>query len=854
MRSQDGVRPGRPSPAGPGPTGTGLSEPDFRPLAVNGFGDPANSYVHCMSTFRGSAYAGTSRNSMALLKLFPPPEPALMDPWPVSVPGSVEDLDMHGQIWRLRPDSDDWERAYTSPDIPGKQGRDVPRDLGYRGMTVFQGESDDEPALYVGAISTVLRGAAARLLRSSDGEHFEAVGEPGLGNPNVSTLRAMTGFDGHLYVPPAGEGTTFNSNRASLIMRSADPVHGSWLPACEPGFADEENTGIFEMEVFADHLYAGTFNARNGYQVWKTPATGGGPCRWTKVLDQGAFRGPRSEIAMSMAAFGDALYIGSAIQNGGYDRVNKVGPAAPELVRLYADDSWDLVVGEPRQTPHGWKEPLSGIGPGFDNELAGYFWRMAVHKGWLYLSTFDGSAFLPLAGKPSRTARRLLESHGAEQLLRLSGGFELWRSSNGVDWIPVTTTGFDNAYNYGARTLLPTSRGLFVGTANPFAPDTPARLANGWQYVPNPRGGAEVWLGAPASHERRQPRRRRSGARVLLTGATGFIGSRVLEVLLGQGDPVRILALPGTVDGLPAVSGIDVIIGSLDDEHALRRAVQGVDTVLHLAGLLPGADPLDLHRVNVQGTASLVAACAQAGCRRFVLMSSTAVYARVLEPSAWPLEEHSPLGPRASGPTRPYGWSKVVAERMVRRAASAGGFEHVIIRPATCYGPGNDDSDALVRSALAGPVDVASRQVLQYLQVDDAARMVVHLARAAADGDIVHIAGPEALSWPVVQSVVRRAIGVPAPSGGLALERYSRPYDLSRARALGALPRTSLREGLADLVRVLREADAPPLGRRSGVEPAPWAVAGDGGTRGDRFLTPRYPWQPAVADAERGAL
>jgi nucleoside-diphosphate-sugar epimerase len=798
----------------------GLCEPDFRALAVNGFGDPANSYVHCMAQFRDSVYAGTSRNSMALLKLFPPPEPAVMDPWPVSVPDSVEDLDMHGQIWRLRPDSDEWERAYTSPDIPGKNGGDVPRDLGYRGMTVFQGASDQEPALYIGAISTVLRGDAARLLRSVDGEHFEAVGEPGLGNPNVSTLRAMTGFDGHLYVPPAGEGITLNSSRASVIMRCADPMRGPWMPACEPGFGEQENTGVFEMAVFADHLYAGTFNAQDGYQVWKTPATGGGPCRWTKVLEQGAFRGPRSEIAMSMTSFGGALYIGSAVQNGGYDRVNRVGPAAPELVRVYPDDSWDLIIGRPRQSPDGWKEPLSGLSPGFDNLLAGYFWRMTVHEGWLYLSTFDASIYLPIAGRPSRTARRLVEAYGVEKMLRMAGGFELWRSRDGVEWIPVTTSGFDNAYNYGARTLVSTDRGLFVGTANPFAPETPVRVGNRWQYVPNPRGGAEVWLGAtpkPRGAPGRgsgSTRRSSRAPEVLLTGASGFLGARVLSSLLAHDTAVRVLALPGTMDGAPTLSDVEVVSGSLDDEDALRRAVSGVDTVVHLAGLLPGADPLDLHRVNVQGTASLLDAVARAGCRRFVLASSTAVYARVMDRSAWPLTERSPLGPRMPGPARPYGWSKVVAERLVRRAAAAGGFEHVIIRPSQCYGPGNEGSLALVRAALAEPV--ANRGgVVQHLKADEAADMIVGLARSAADGDAVHIAGPDALSWTVAQAVMRRAVGMAAPMEGPALERYERPYDLARARELDAQPRTSLREGLADLARTLRKVVDGEPGQRA---------------------------------------
>jgi len=57
----------------------------------------------------------------------------------------------------------------------------------------------------------------------------------------------------------------------------------------------------------------------------------------------------------------------------------------------------------------------------------------------------------------------------------------------------VTTRGFGNPYNYGARTMISTPCGLFVGTANPFGPKVAVQLPARWMYVPNPRGGAEVW-------------------------------------------------------------------------------------------------------------------------------------------------------------------------------------------------------------------------------------------------------------------------------------------------------------------------------------------------------------------------
>ena len=476
----------------------GLRASDFRRIAANGFGDPQNSYAHSMAEFNGQIYVGTSRHILALLKLFPPADAASMDPWPVNVPQSVEQLDLRAQIWRWRSGSETWEPIYTSPEIDGRNGRPVPRDLGYRGMAVFRGRSETVSALYVSSLSSVSRGSGARILRSEDGMSFDPVGTPGLGNANVSTFRSLVAFDDHLFVAPAGEGTTWNVTRAPTILRSDDPARGEWTQACPAGFRDPTNDGIFELEVFNNHLYAGTFNHSLGYQIWKTPATGKEPCRWTKVLERGAYRGSLNEMAMSMCAFNGALYIGSGLQNGGYDRTYRIGPAAGELIRIHPDDTWDLVMGAARETPHGRKAPLSGLGPGFDNFFNGYIWRMVVHDGWLYVGTFDWSVFLLYAQR-----RRMLpwlqkhvDEHGAKEIVTQQGGFDLWRTRDASNWRPVTRSGLGNAYNYGVRTLLSSRHGMFVGTANPFGPQVPAQLARGSVYVENPAGGAEVWLAA----------------------------------------------------------------------------------------------------------------------------------------------------------------------------------------------------------------------------------------------------------------------------------------------------------------------------------------------------------------------
>jgi hypothetical protein len=250
------------------------------------------------------------------------------------------------------------------------------------------------------------------------------------------------------------------------------------------------------MAVFADHLYAGTMNPATGFQIWKTRAEGAPPFRWERVITRGAYRGPLNEAALSMVAFDDALYVGTGIQNGGYDRANDVGPASPELIRVYPDGSWDLLVGEARGTPEGFKRPLSGLGPGFDTWSVGYFWRMAELDGVLYLGTFDWSVMSQYLAVPSLGAQaRLAQWFGNHNLARFNGGFDLRCSRDGVHWIPVSADGFGNPYNFGARTLLGTPRGLFVGTANPFGPEVAARSPDGWVYAANPRGGAEVWLG-----------------------------------------------------------------------------------------------------------------------------------------------------------------------------------------------------------------------------------------------------------------------------------------------------------------------------------------------------------------------
>ncbi|MFN3146525.1 MAG: NAD-dependent epimerase/dehydratase family protein [Paracoccaceae bacterium] len=808
----------------------GLTAGNFRQIAKNGVGDPANAYVHGMTWYDGKLYCGMTRNSFKLLKLFPPIDPPALEPWPVSVPEKVQDLDMQGQIWRWTPETDEWELAYRSPMIPGKQGEPAPRDLGYRGMHVFQGKSDPKPMLYASTMSTVLRGCAAHVLRSEDGLNFEPACEPGIGNPNISTFRELVSFDGWLYAPPAGEGIQFNSNRTGVLQRSNDPASGKWEVACDLGFGDPTNNGIFMMTVANGQLYAGTFNNFEGYQIWATPACGDGPLQWRKVISRGAHRGPLSEIAMAMVEFNGALYVGSSIQNGGYDRTNLVGPGAGEIIRIWPDDSWDLLVGTPRETPDGVKRPLSGMGPGFDNIFAGYTWRMCVHDGWLYTTTFDWSVFLQYAHRPSPTAKRLVGALSFEQLAEVGGGFELWRTRDGVNWQPVSINGLGNPYNYGGRTMVSTPVGLALGTANPFGGPSPARFASRWQYVENPDGGTEVFIGNPdqkpyvlpdpATLSGDAPKAKGSskGVDLAITGGTGYIGRTLVPTLLDAGYRIRLLVVPGTGDMLPDHPALERVEGGLEDKPALEKLVKGARVVLHMAARLAGScDVATLRETNVDGTHDLLRACSRVPeLKRVVFFSSVAAYQSQFDPTAWPIHEASALRVDGGDDLAEYGMTKIAGENLTRYYTKKWGIEHAILRFSLVYGVGDPLVDPMVRDNAPqpqfgqGPQGAQPRQFVHISDAVDAITRCCFMPEAA--NDTFNVAGPDVITYREMGKMTRIGLGTASiddqtPDNERIWRRYVQQYDISRARdKLGFRPSVFFADGLQEIMQAHRAA------------------------------------------------
>ena len=504
--SATAVIPSRPSrrPFDPAPS-RGLSRNNFRRICENGFGDGHNSFAHSVDWFNGRLFVGTTRSNFQMVRVQTLFANLPVHCWPVEGPDNSRDLyklDRRAQIWTYEPGSDQWEQVFRSPIVDALDSGSTARECGYRAMVAFQGESDPHPALYVASLPAG-RSPGSLLLRSLDGRIFEPATDYGIiPRKNVTATRVLIPFKGRLYTSPTGtrgHDVKFMINVSGLpiIYETRDPGRSEWIAACEPAFGDPKNLGVFTIAVFNDQLYAATFN-NTGFELWRSDCEGDPPYRWTRVIENGAYRGPENQSVAAMTVFKGALYLGTGIQNGGYDLANKIGPAGAELIRVHADDSWDLIVGESRSTPIGRKEALAGLQPGFGNLFNGYFWAIAEHDGWLYLGTMDSVIWvewLDFNRYPERT-RKFIEGIGLQNILENEAGCDLWRSADGENFLPVTRTGFDNRYNLGIRNLVSTPFGLFVGVANPFGPTVAVRSEDGtFRYVDNPRGGLEIWLG-----------------------------------------------------------------------------------------------------------------------------------------------------------------------------------------------------------------------------------------------------------------------------------------------------------------------------------------------------------------------
>ncbi len=238
--------------------------------------------------------------------------------------------------------------------------------------------------------------------------------------------------------------------------------------------------------------------------------------------------------------------------------------------------------------------------------------------------------------------------------------------------------------------------------------------------------------------------------RVLLTGATGFIGGHVARAFVEAGYRLRCSARATsdtrTLDGLP------VELVRLDLGHAAERldeAVEGAEIVVHAAGITRARRESDYHAVNAEAAWRLAAAAAAAGVRRFVFISSLAARG----PDAYSREglDH---------PASAYGRSKAAAEDYLRRFDD--GMEVVALRPAGVYGPRDTDFLPLIKLASAGWLLIPDASLLlQPAYAEDVARAVLAAARSSAGFGPYPVAEPARYAWQDVAEGLGLALGRP---------------------------------------------------------------------------------------------
>ena len=221
--------------------------------------------------------------------------------------------------------------------------------------------------------------------------------------------------------------------------------------------------------------------------------------------------------------------------------------------------------------------------------------------------------------------------------------------------------------------------------------------------------------------------------RILVTGASGFLGGRLVEVLAGQGTPVR--GTTRLVSRARQLPGVQWVQCELAQEEGLRRALSDMETVIHCAALCGPPGSLEEYEdANVRGTLRLVGLAAEAGVKNFVYVSSMSVYAAPQGASPV-LDESSPYDGRAAE-RGAYTRSKLAADAAVLDYARNHASPRIIVlRPGTIYGPGAKLPVGRLQlpSSSARPVIAGSRRVSAGLvYVDD----VVDAMLAAAVSDV----------------------------------------------------------------------------------------------------------------------
>ncbi|HEX5233758.1 MAG TPA: NAD-dependent epimerase/dehydratase family protein [Silvibacterium sp.] len=249
---------------------------------------------------------------------------------------------------------------------------------------------------------------------------------------------------------------------------------------------------------------------------------------------------------------------------------------------------------------------------------------------------------------------------------------------------------------------------------------------------------------------------------VLVTGASGFLGGRLAQVLADRGEQVTILARANSdLRHLAGLPNLRVVRGSLTESAALLQAVRDASHIFHCAAVSTDWASTNLYfESNARGTEALLAAARQAPrLERFLHVSTTDVYGY----PATPCDETSPL----KDVGLPYNRTKILAEQAVWRAAHEHGLPVTIVRPATIYGPRGKafvtDIAKLLNSGQMAHVG-GGRATGGFLYVDNAVEGMIAASRSrAAQGEAYNLADGTGATWKEYVAALAGGLGCRLP-------------------------------------------------------------------------------------------
>lgn len=316
--------------------------------------------------------------------------------------------------------------------------------------------------------------------------------------------------------------------------------------------------------------------------------------------------------------------------------------------------------------------------------------------------------------------------------------------------------------------------------------------------------------------------------RVVVTGASGFLGSHVAEQLSTEGHSVvALVRRSSNTKFLSTLKNVELAYGAVEDAGSVRAAVKGADAVVHSAGLVKARNEREFFTVNVEGTRNLLDAAEELApnLKRFVFVSSLAA----IGPSH---DGRAVLGDEPR-PVTHYGRSKLEAERLV--VARKDKLPTVVLRPPMIYGPRDQESFAFFQSV--------SRRFLPYLGDGKNTMSVIYASDAAnaciraiesdvPSGKAYFIDDGKVYVWLDMLADIERAIGA------RAFLRFSVPMSLVKGAALAGESFSRLTGKAVMLTRdKLNELSAPH-----------W-VCDSADARRDLGWEPRVDWREGTARA-----